>query len=65
MVNIIHLGLQLILFQLVTDIQVATIVMWLLNIVKMQNFNSHVYTHFRSIIRGVQQQFQNQQTLYF
>ena len=32
MVNIIHLGLQLILFQLVTDIQVATIVMWLLNI---------------------------------
>ena len=32
MVNIIHLGLQLILFQLVTDIQVTTIVMWLLNI---------------------------------
>ena len=32
MVNIIHLGLQLILFQLLTDIQVATIVMWLLNI---------------------------------
>ena len=32
MVNIIHLGLQLILFQLVTDIQVATIAMWLLNI---------------------------------
>ena len=32
MVNIIHLGLQLILFQLVTDIQVATIVMWLFNI---------------------------------
>ena len=31
MVNIIHLGL-LILFQLGTDIQVATIVMWLLNI---------------------------------
>ena len=35
MVNVIHLGLQLILFQLVTNIQlmqVATIVMWLLNI---------------------------------
>ena len=56
MVNIIHLGPQLsysyIPFQLVTiaDIQVATIVMWF-NIVKMHNFNSHVYTHFRSIIR--------------
>ena len=38
-----------------------TIVMWLLNI--QSKCKILIHTHFRSIIRGVQQQFQNQQTL--